>query len=437
MKELFSQAIQKMKRKDFLDDVVREKTAEGNTLTQELSALRKKNGSRVGGELDLKIYQINARRSSLDKIISKCKTEIKALKKEILDILTDCYVKADAPELLAKVESAIYHTFEGKVKLLSDKDAGGVMGDCQIVGVIITHDKKKKFTTAKLVKAGAKNSQGVFLHRPQIVVYEYDKKQEEGIFRPETDDYKRKIKERKKSKTLTYLKDVYFNVNSLYAVGFALVFAVFAVWANLGGFAEKCFAPLQVRYTAVIGGACLTFTLATLKTCKKGGIADVLPLVTILVSIVSFACVGGYSVLLKAILFPVTTLIYGIGAIVLRAKFGEEKQEKDGITYVASLLFGVVLAFTFRHCSQAPSVYRIIFISVIGVIFGLSAYLSVAKKRAKIGVIASHLSIAGSVFCMVCLLLIPKAIISVCLIVVGIALGFCPVLGKLLNKEDV
>ena len=63
MKELFSQAIQKMKRKDFLDDVVREKTAEGNALTQDLSVLRKKNGARTGSELDLKIYQINYQRA--------------------------------------------------------------------------------------------------------------------------------------------------------------------------------------------------------------------------------------------------------------------------------------------------------------------------------------------------------------------------------------
>ena len=80
MKEIFSQAIQKMKRKDFLDDVIREKTAEASAISGEAAKLRKKNGSRTGNELDLKIYQLNARKSTIEKLIAKCKTEIKALK---------------------------------------------------------------------------------------------------------------------------------------------------------------------------------------------------------------------------------------------------------------------------------------------------------------------------------------------------------------------
>ena len=437
MKELFSQAIQKMKRKDFLDDVVREKTAEGNALTQELSVLRKKNGARTGSELDLKIYQINAKRSAIDKVIAKCKAEIKVLKKEILDLLTDCYVKANAPELVAKVESAVYHAFEGKVKILSDKDAGGILGDCQIVGTIITHDKKKKFTTAKLVKAGAKNSQGVYLHRPQIVVYEYDKKQEEGVFRAETDEYKKKIKERKKSKTLAYLKSVYVNENSLYALVFSAIYALFTIWATLGGFANSLFAILQVRYTAVIGGACVLFTLTTLKTGKKGGIADMIPLTALLLSVVSFVCAYGYENLHKALIFPVVMLVYSVNAIILRALFGGEKLEKDGITHVVSVFLGLILAFVFKYANKAPKVYWITMLCVFGVVYLLSAFLSATKKQTRVGVVGSHLSISGSVFCAVCLLLIPKAIPSVVFIVVGMILGVCPVIGKLLKKENV
>jgi hypothetical protein len=73
MKEIFSQAIQKMKRKDFLDDIVREKTAEISEISAEVAVMRKKNGSRTGTELDLKIFQSNAKKAEIEKLISKCK----------------------------------------------------------------------------------------------------------------------------------------------------------------------------------------------------------------------------------------------------------------------------------------------------------------------------------------------------------------------------
>ncbi|MBQ7373145.1 MAG: hypothetical protein IJW64_01100 [Clostridia bacterium] len=435
MKELFSQAIQKMKRKDFLDDVVREKTAEGNSLTQELSLLRKKNGSRSGGELDLKIYQINAKRAQIDKIIAKCKAEIKVLKKDILDLLTDCYVKANAPELISKVESAVYHAFEGKVKILSDKDAGGVNGDCQIIGVIITHDKKKKFTTAKLIKAGAKNSQGVYLIRPQIVVYEYDKKQEEGIFRAETDEYKKKVKERKKSKTLTYLKGVYFNKNTLLSLAFTLIYALFAVWACVGGFADGCYLNLSLRYTAVIFSALSIITLATLKTAKRGGLMDMIPLTAVLVSIVGFACSVGYGDLFKALVFPSALLIYGVVALILRAKFANGKDDSDKFGLPVAIFLGVIVGFVFGKMAKGPSVYWITAISVFGVIFISSAVFAIVKKKTEFGKVCSYISIVGSVFCAVRLLFVPNVLVTVILAVVGAFLGLCPTILKLVEKD--
>ena len=77
MKEIFSQAIQKMKRKDFLDDIVREKTAEISDITADVAVWRKKNGVKTGTELDIKIFQANAKKAELEKLISKCKAEVK------------------------------------------------------------------------------------------------------------------------------------------------------------------------------------------------------------------------------------------------------------------------------------------------------------------------------------------------------------------------
>ena len=206
MKEIFSQAIQKMKRKDFLDDIVREKTAEISEITAEVAVWRKKNGGKAGTELDIKIFQANAKKAELEKLISKCKAEIKTLKAEILELLTDCYAKTDKPEIIAKIESAAYHAFEGKIKLLSDKEAGGLWGDCEIIGAIVTHDKKKKNTTAKLVNAGAVNSTGLLIKRPKIYVYVYDKKQEEGILFPENDSFKTRAKQKKENKFVRFIK---------------------------------------------------------------------------------------------------------------------------------------------------------------------------------------------------------------------------------------
>ena len=80
MKELYGTAIQKMKRKDFLDDIIREKTVEESNITQEGAVLRKKNGRQTGTDYDLRIYQLNMKKASISKLITKCKVEIKNLK---------------------------------------------------------------------------------------------------------------------------------------------------------------------------------------------------------------------------------------------------------------------------------------------------------------------------------------------------------------------
>ena len=144
MKELYGTAIQKMKRKDFLDDIIREKTVEESNITQEVAVLRKKNGRQTGTDYDLRIYQLNMKKASISKLITKCKVEIKNLKQEILDILVECYAKADLPENRQKVKSALNHAFGGKMELLTADDVGGIWGDCEIVGAVTTQDKKRK-----------------------------------------------------------------------------------------------------------------------------------------------------------------------------------------------------------------------------------------------------------------------------------------------------
>lgn len=431
MKEIFSQAIQKMKRKDFLDDIVREKTAEISEITAEVAVWRKKNGGKAGTELDIKIFQANAKKAELEKLISKCKAEIKTLKAEILELLTDCYAKTDKPEIIAKIESAAYHAFEGKIKLLSDKEAGGLWGDCEIIGAIVTHDKKKKNTTAKLVNAGAVNSTGLLIKRPKIYVYVYDKKQEEGILFPENDSFKTRAKQKKENKFVKYVANTYLNENVYIALGFVLLYALFAIWAVVGGFASRTFGELQIRYPLAIGMCIGLFTLATLKTAKKGGIADFLPIVSIDVSLVAFGCSFGYTNVLRAMVFPAILFAYGVIAIFLRYKWGDENGEKTSLEYLIPVLLGVVVAFVFRKMSKAGLAYWVTAISVYGVVFLTASVLSILKRGTKLGKVCALVSFCGTAFCVTCLLLVPNALFSALFMPVAAITGLAPIYAKM------
>ena len=433
MKEIFSQAIQKMKRKDFLDDIVREKTAEISEISAEVAVWRKKNGGKAGTELDIKIFQANAKKAELEKLISKCKAEVKTLKAEILELLTDCYAKTDKPEIIAKIESAAYHAFEGKIKLLSDKEAGGLWGDCEIIGAIVTHDKKKKNTTAKLVCAGAVNSTGLLIKRPKIYVYAYDKKQEEGILFPENDSFKTRAKQKKESKILKYISSTYLNQNVYYALGFVVLYAIFAIWAAVGGFASKTFGELQLRYPIAIGIILGIFTLSTLKTAKKGGIADILPLVAIDISIVAFCCAFAYTSVLRAMFFPLVLFGYGVIATILRCVWGEENGEKSSAELLLSVATGICLALIFRKLGRTPLSYWVTVVCVLGACFSASSVFAILKRKEDVGKKCSYVSLCGCVCCILTGLLVPSTLVSVIFSCFAIVFGLAPVLAKYLK----
>ena len=434
MKQLFSQAIQKIKRKDFLDDTVREKTAECSEITAEIATLRKKNGSRAGKELDLQIYQLNARKSAIDTLISKCKTEIKVLKAEIQDLLTDCYARTDAPEIRAKVDAACEHAFGGKLKLLSDEAVGGIWGDCEIIGAIVTHDKKQKHTVAQLVKAGVGNSAGGVVKRPQIFVYDYDKKKENGSLHPETDEFKVRAKRKKPNPVIQYLKGVYFNLGSIFTLSFAAIYAVFAVWSILGGFANGLTAYLRVRTPLVIGIFLAFFTLCTLKE-KRGGVADMLPLAALLVGLISLGCAFGYADRLKAFILPIVLLVYAVVAFILRAIFGGKDVNFAGGGLVLAIASGVVAAFVFREATVAPVAFWATFAVVFGVIAAVGAVLSLVKRKCKLCEFYSCLAFFGCAFCLTCLMFMPNLITTVILLAFAGVFGLCPVISGMIEKD--
>ena len=73
------------------------------------------------------------------------------------------------------------------------------------------------------------NSLGTVTLRPQIVVYDYDKKQEEGVFRKEDDSFKTRTKQPKPHPNLEYFKEVYSAKTIIFSVLIAIIYSAFAI----------------------------------------------------------------------------------------------------------------------------------------------------------------------------------------------------------------
>lgn len=439
MKELYGTAIQKMKRKDFLDDIIREKTVEESNITQEVAVLRKKNGRQTGTDYDLRIYQLNMKKASISKLITKCKVEIKNLKQEILDILVECYAKADLPENRQKVKSALNHAFGGKMELLTAEDVGGIWGDCEIVGAVTTQDKKRKNTIAKTVKAGARNFNGRLVKKPQIVVYDYDKKKPSGEYRAENDSFKAQLKKNKTPASIRYFGETYANKNTVYAFLIALLYAGFAVTAGIFGFVEGITSSAHLRYGLIIPVLLGTFTLLTLKSGKRGGICDFVPLTAIFIG-----CVGlttsliWFTNLIRGLVFPVGLIGYGIVAIILRGTKGATKEgEEEKIGVLVSLFVGEILAFIFKMITVAPLAYWVSFVVLIGSYVIIATILAISNRNEEKGAKYRCGTIIGFTFSVTCLLLIPNQKLSTVLLVFACVLGLAILLSKPKREDNV
>ena len=198
------------------------------------------------------------------------------------------------------------------------------------------------------------------------------------------------------------------------------------VW--LGVF--NIFGELQIRYPIVIGLMLGLFTLATLKTAKKGGLADFLPIVAIDTSIVAFGCAFAYSNLLRAMLFPAILLVYGLIAVFLRYKWGSENGEKTSLEYVIPVVLGVLLAFVFKKFGRAPMAYWITALSVFGAGVITAAVLTIVKRGTKFAKQCSAVAFCGTAFCIIVALLVPSALVSGLFLISAGVTGLAPVLAK-------
>ena len=162
-----------VKKIEFLNAVIKEKTETVKNLKRELAVKRKKNG--VGAEQDLYIYQANAKISAEEKGIESCKKELKILKEKIGEELTAKYAEELGYKERVKLREEFNKIYEGKAEIVGEeeKEVTALFG-------VATKDKSKRDTLALMIKAGVKTSTGRLIKKPQVAVYEYSKTRTDG-----------------------------------------------------------------------------------------------------------------------------------------------------------------------------------------------------------------------------------------------------------------
>ena len=373
MKELFNETVSKIKRYDFLTGFSKRKAAEKADLTARVATLRKRNGKVGNKDLDLEIFQINAKISDVEKTIDKCKLEIKNIKKDVADSLRECYAKADSPDFLRRVQKAYDHVFDGKTTLVSLNEAGGIFGESKIVGAVVTHDKSKKCMVKECVLAGEKNQSGRMVSRPEVIVYDYDLKKTEGELRIEDDTFKRVLEKRQSSELTVFVKETYTEKVVLPSILFTAVVAVvlgFLFGAKL--------------YSGMFGN--LFYGFAAI-----GAVVDAAGLSAFLIAVFSAPVMIVVTGVTVKIAIPIFLACYSIVVFIVRFKLRNEERTGD-LDYTLLFVFtGVFLGAAFRVAAKnvyPVNVYGKAFawgvfgiVAIVGVALSISVFVSDKKEK--------------------------------------------------------
>ena len=299
--------------------------------------------------------------------------------------------------------------------------------------------QKEKNTIAKTVKAGARNFNGRLVKKPQIVVYDYDKKKPSGVYREENDSFKAQLKKNKTPRFIRYVRETYGNENTVFACFLALLYAVFTISAGVIGFLEGMTSFAHLRYGGAIPLLLGTFTLLTLKTGKRGGVCDFIPFASILIGIIgSVSSLIWFKNLFRGLVFPVALTSYGVIAIILRAVLGDEREgEEEKLTAIATLFAGVILAFIFKMISKTHTVYWGFFVGVVGVFVVITTILAFANLKTEKGENYWYGSLLGFIFSLTCVLLVPNQIWTAIFLFASVIFGLSTVLTKPKREENV
>lgn len=182
MLEKYALAINKIRRIDDLKDELRSLKGEDGKLSSSAMVYRKKNDWREKAGNDDAISRINERRTTVSKREALVKAEIKSLRNEVYDLLSECFAEAKSEEHRAKVREACIYASDGRYVISEVGKTPSSFGKCVIVGKRYTSDESKDGRVEKLVRGGVKNTSGRFLIFPEVVVYAYDKYKTEGEY---------------------------------------------------------------------------------------------------------------------------------------------------------------------------------------------------------------------------------------------------------------
>lgn len=182
MLEKYASAINKIRRIDDLKDELRALKGEDGKLSSSAMVYRKKNDWREKAGNDDAISRINERRTTVSKREALVKAEIKSLRNEVYDLLSECFAEAKSEEHRAKVREACIYASDGRYVISEVGKTPSSFGKCIIVGKRYTSDESKDGRVEKLVRGGIKNTSGRFLIFPEVVVYAYDKYKTEGEY---------------------------------------------------------------------------------------------------------------------------------------------------------------------------------------------------------------------------------------------------------------
>lgn len=182
MLEKYASAINKIRRIDDLKDELRALKGEDGKLSSSAMVYRKKNDWREKAGNDDAISRINERRTTVSKREALVKAEIKSLRNEVYDLLSECFAEAKSEEHRAKVREACIYASDGRYVISEVGKTPSSFGKCIIVGKRYTSDESKDGRVEKVVRGGIKNTSGRFLIFPEVVVYAYDKYKTEGEY---------------------------------------------------------------------------------------------------------------------------------------------------------------------------------------------------------------------------------------------------------------
>lgn len=182
MLEKYALAINKIRQIDDLKDELRSLKGEDGKLSSSAMVYRKKNDWREKAGNDDAISRINERRTTVSKREALVKAEIKSLRNEVYDLLSECFAEAKSEEHRAKVREACIYASDGRYVISEVGKTPSSFGKCIIVGKRYTSDESKDGRVEKLVRGGVKNTSGRFLILPEVVVYAYDKYKTEGEY---------------------------------------------------------------------------------------------------------------------------------------------------------------------------------------------------------------------------------------------------------------